>query len=70
MEMNLREQSLFRKIPVQEIFKQRILSKKTFYAHVKSGKLALYKLGNRSYVDAAEFDAAFIKHETLNTKNI
>jgi hypothetical protein len=49
------------KIPITEIFKKRILSKKTLYQHVKDGKLTLYKLGSRSYVDVAEFNQAFHK---------
>lgn len=51
----------FNKIPVQEIFSKKMLSKPTFYAHVKSGKITLYKLGGRSYVDLNEFNESFKK---------
>jgi hypothetical protein len=51
----------FGKIPVLEIFAQKMLSKPTFYSHVKSGKITLYKMGGRSYVDAVEFNNAFRK---------
>ena len=51
----------FSKIPIQEIFKQKLLSKPTFYKHVKEGSIQLYKLGGRSYVDLADFEKVFHK---------
>jgi hypothetical protein len=49
------------KIPIKEIFLKKMMSKGTFYSHVRSGKITLYKLGNRSYVDRVEFEQAFKK---------
>lgn len=57
----LEQSPTFGKIPVQEIFSKKLLSKPTFYSHVKSGKITLYKLGGRSYVDANEFNDSFKK---------
>ena len=51
----------FGKIPIQEIFKQKLLSKPTLYSHVKAGTITIYKMGGRSYVDAIEFNNAFKK---------
>lgn len=51
----------FGKIPIQEIFTKKLLSKPTLYAHVKAGTITLYKMGGRSYVDAVEFNNAFTK---------
>lgn len=49
------------KLPIQDIFKRKILSKPTFYKYVNQGDITLYKLGGRSYVDVNEFNNAFIK---------
>ena len=58
----------FDKIPIQEIFKKKYLSKPTFYDHVRSGRIKLYKLGSRSFVDRNEFNAAFEKVILTNPK--
>lgn len=49
----------FKYIPIQDIFKKRICSKPTFYSHLRAGKFTLYKFGNKSFVDAIEFEKAF-----------
>ena len=49
----------FKYIPIQDIFKKKICSKPTFYAHLKAGDFTLYKFGNKSFVDLAEFQKAF-----------
>lgn len=46
-------------IPIQEIFNKKICSKPTFYAHLRKGLFTLYKFGNKSFVDEAEFKKAF-----------
>lgn len=53
------EPDLLRYIPIQDIFKRRICSKPTFYAHLKNGEFTLYKFGNKSFVDRLEFEKAF-----------
>lgn len=50
-------------IPIIDLFKNRILSRPTFYEHVKSGKVTMYKLGGRSFVDKEEFEKSFLKVE-------
>jgi len=55
------ENSDFRFMPILELFAKRIISKPTFYAHVRSGKITMYKLGDRSFVDKKEFEASFEK---------
>lgn len=55
------EKREFEKIPITQIFKLKLISKPTFYEHVRSGTISLYKLGGRSYVDAKEFNEAFTK---------
>lgn len=57
----------FKYIPIQDIFKKKICSKPTFYDHLKKGDFTLYKFGNKSFVDAAEFLTAFHKVK-LNNK--
>ena len=49
----------FKYIPIQDIFKRKICSKPTFYSHLKAGDFTLYKFGNKSFVDAAEFEKSF-----------
>jgi hypothetical protein len=49
----------FNKIPIQEIFRQKLMSKPNFYEKVKAGTIILYKMGNRSYVDREQFNEAF-----------
>lgn len=49
----------FRYIPINDIFKQKICSKPTFYAHLRAGHFFLYKFGNKSFVDKGEFEKAF-----------
>lgn len=49
------------KIPIQDIFDRRVLSKPTFYKYVKEGKITLYKLGGRSYIDINQFNQVFHK---------
>ncbi len=39
--------------------KGKLMSRPTFYKHVKSGRITLYKLGNRSFVSKKEFYKAF-----------
>lgn len=51
----------FKYIPIQDIFKKKICSKPTFYDHLKKGDFTLYKFGNKSFVDSAEFLTAFHK---------
>ena len=51
------------KISIQDIFKRKILSKPTFYKYVKQGKINIYKLGGRSYIDVNEFNNGFIKQK-------
>ncbi len=51
----------FKYIPIQDIFKKKICSKPTFYSHLKKGHFTLYKFGNKSFVDSAEFSNAFQK---------
>lgn len=45
-------------VPVQDIY-PRYCSRQTFYNHVKSGMIKLYKFGNRSFVKSEEFFATF-----------
>ena len=49
----------FKYTPIQEIFNKKICSKPTFYAHLKAGNFTLYKFGNKSFVDAEEFQNSF-----------
>lgn len=49
----------FKYIPIQDIFKRKICSKPTFYEHLKKQEFTLYKFGNKSFVDAEEFQKAF-----------
>jgi hypothetical protein len=49
----------FKYLPIQDIFKKKICSKPTFYKHLNAGKFTLYKFGNKSFVDAIEFEKAF-----------
>ncbi|MCG3167801.1 MAG: hypothetical protein POELPBGB_03596 [Bacteroidia bacterium] len=49
----------FRFMPIQEIFKKKICSKPTFYAHLKAGNFRLFKFGNKSFVDKNEFLSTF-----------
>jgi hypothetical protein len=48
-------------IPTMDIYEQKIMSKPTLYAHVRQGKITLYKFGGRSYVNKEEFEAQFQK---------
>jgi hypothetical protein len=50
-------------IPVTELYCQKILSKPSLYKYVREGLFGIYKLGGRSYVRRAEFNAAFRKAE-------
>lgn len=50
-------------IPILDLFKNKIFSRPTFYEHVKSGKITMYKLGGRSFVDKEEFESNFQKVE-------
>jgi hypothetical protein len=49
----------FRFMPIQDIFDRKICSKPTFYEHLKKGEFSLYKFGDKSFVDKAEFISAF-----------
>lgn len=51
----------FKYIPIQDLFKQKICSKPTFYEHLKKGEFHLYKFGNKSFVEAEEFLKSFHK---------
>lgn len=62
------EKKDFKYTPIQEIFRRKICSKATFYAHLKAGKFKLYKLGNRSFVDMEEFTRAFHKIDLSEKK--
>lgn len=53
--------SEFKYIPIQDIFKNKICSKATFYVRLKAGLFSLYKFGNKSFVEAVEFENAFRK---------
>ncbi len=52
-----------RYMTLTEIWKQKLISKPTFYKLLKEGKITMYKLGERSYVDKLEFESAFKKVE-------
>ena len=49
----------FNLIPINTIFKSKIVSKPTFYDHVNNGRFKLYKLGRKSFVDIDDFKKAF-----------
>lgn len=51
----------FRYKPIQEIFKEKICSRPTFYVHLKAGDFTLYKFGNKSFVLEDEFLKCFHK---------
>ena len=51
----------FRYIPINDIFKQKICSKPTFYTHLRANHFTLYKFGSKSFVDKLEFEQAFHK---------
>ncbi len=53
--------SISKYIPIQDIFKNKICSKPTFYAHLKAGEFFLYKFGQKSFVDSEEFFSSFRK---------
>lgn len=55
-----------RYMTLTEIFKHKLISKPTFYKHLREGKITMYKLGGRSYVDKTEFESAFTKVEISN----
>lgn len=59
----------FKYIPIQDLFKMKICSKPTFYEHLKKGEFALYKFGNKSFVETDEFLKSFHKVQ-LNKKPI
>lgn len=59
----------FKYIPIQDIFKKKICSKPTFYAHLKAGDFTLYKFGNKSFVDLTEFQKAFHRVKLNYNKN-
>lgn len=56
----------FRYKPIQEIFKEKICSKPTFYAHLKAGEFTLYKFGSKSFVLEDEFLNSFHKVKLNN----
>lgn len=56
-----KDDQLIKYIPIQDIFKRKICSKPTFYAHVRNGEFHLYKFGNKSFVDKEEFEKSFKK---------
>lgn len=58
------DKSNIEKIPIAEIFSRKMMSKPTFYKHLKAGNICVYKLGGRSYVDVNEFNNAFNKIKT------
>ena len=58
----------FKYTPIQDIFKKKICSKPTFYAHLKAGDFTLYKFGNKSFVDTSEFEKAFHGVKLVNKK--
>ena len=60
----------FKYIPIQDIFKKKICSKPTFYSHLKAGEFTLYKFGNKSFVDAIEFEKAFHGVRSGNNKGL
>lgn len=51
----------FKLLPIQVIFKSKIISKATLYKHVKAGKFSIHKIGNKSFYDPIEFERAFHK---------
>lgn len=46
-------------IPVSSIISQKIISRASFYRHLKTGGFKLYKIGNRSFVSKEEFESFF-----------
>lgn len=50
---------LLRFIPIKDLFRNKICSRPTFYAHLKNREFTLYKFGNLSYVDRQDFEKAF-----------
>ena len=57
----LESDQTFKYIPINDIFKSKLMSKPTFYNHVKTGRITLYKFGNKSFVDKSEFENSFSK---------
>jgi|GEM_PF-6613224 len=56
-------------IPVKEIT-ARYFTKPTFYKHVRSGLIKLYKVGGRSFVKSSEFHAAFQPVEITTAESL
>ena len=57
--INIKQTTLFKYMPIQDIFDAGLMTRSTFYKYMKEGKYHLYKLGGRSYVDRIEFENAF-----------
>lgn len=52
-------------LPIELIFKRKLLSPPTFYEQVKAGKIALHKVGRKSFIRASDYEKLFRKVEIL-----
>jgi hypothetical protein len=59
----------FKYLPIQDIFKARLMSRPTFYKYLKNGTFTLFKFGNKSYVDKVQFEQSF-QGISLNKKAV
>lgn len=56
---SVKDKEGFKYTPIQEIFNMKICSRPTFYNHFHNGKFAIYKFGNKSFIDMQEFNKCF-----------
>lgn len=56
---NNQKVDLFKYMPIQDIFDQKLMARSTFYKYLKQGKFDLYKFGGCSYVERMEFENSF-----------